>query len=79
MHKQISISWGRCQMGKERKKGDNERLTSGGQIFQEGPIRSLNVDKLLGSYSSSDEREPLEKNRQVKVENETIDKRQIIR
>lgn len=36
-------------MQKKKKKGDNGRVTraknSGGQIFQEVPIRTLNMDK----------------------------------
>lgn len=45
MHKQISISWGKCQMGKESRRGDGERLTSvknlGRTNISRGPNQKL--------------------------------------
>lgn len=66
-------------MGKKRKKGDNGRLTraknSGRTNTSRGPNQKVKCAKAkISSYSSSDERKPLENNRQLKVENETKDK-----
>ena len=66
-------------MGKKRRKGDNGRLTrakhSERTNISRGPNQKVRCGKaIINSYSSSDERQPLEKNRQLKVENETKDK-----
>lgn len=75
---------GKTSNGKKRKKGDNGRLTraknSGRTNISRGPNQKVKCGKAkISSYSGSDERQPLKKNSQLKVENETKDKRETIR